>query len=101
MDVFFLMDGFGYGKTIDASAYERNKEAIASENNYVFCCKNTGKLCIFTNIGFLHTVKVEDLPFGKFRDKGIPIDNISNFDSTRETILFVESLEKIIESKIV
>ena len=37
MDVFFLMDGFGYGKTIDASAYERNKEAIASENNYVFC----------------------------------------------------------------
>lgn len=101
MDVFFLMDGFGYGKTIDASAYERNKEAIASENNYVFCCKNTGKLCIFTNIGFLHTVKVEDLPFGKFRDKGIPIDNISNFDSTRETILFVESLEKIIESKMI
>lgn len=101
MDVFFLMDGFGYGKTIDASAYERNKEAIASENNYVFCCKNTGKLCVFTNIGFLHTVKVEDLPFGKFRDKGIPIDNISNFDSTRETILFVESLEKIIESKMI
>ncbi len=98
MDVFFLMDRFGYGKTIDASAYERNKEAITSENKYVVCCKNTDKICIFTNTGILHTVKVGDLPFGKFRDKGIPIDNISNFDSTRETICFVDCLEKIMGS---
>ena len=27
-----------------------------------------------------------DLPYGKFRDKGQPIDNVSNYDSTQEEI---------------
>lgn len=91
MEVCFLMDRFGYARTVDMPAYERNKEAADSENKYVFSCKNTGKICIFTNTGQLHTVKVMDIPFGKFRDKGIPIDNISNFSSEKEEIIFVTS----------
>ena len=91
MEVCFLMDRFGYAKTIDMAAYERNKEAADAENKYVFSCKNTGKICIFTNTGQLHTVKVMDIPFGKFRDKGIPIDNISNYSSEKEQMVFVTS----------
>ena len=91
MDVVFLMDRFGYAKTIDTATYERNKEAADSENKYVFTCKNTGKICVFTNIGQLHTIKVSDIPYGKFRDKGIPIDNISNYDSEKETVVAVTS----------
>ena len=30
-----------------------------------------------------------DLPYGKFRDKGFPIDNVSNFDSTKEEIVYL------------
>ncbi|MCM1121653.1 MAG: DNA topoisomerase 4 subunit A [Eubacterium sp.] len=89
MDIVFLMDRFGYAKTIDTAAYERNKEAADSENKYAFVCKNTGKVCLFTNTGQLHTVKVMDLPMGKFRDKGVPIDNISNYDSSKERLVFV------------
>ena len=85
MEVVFLMDRFGYTKTIDLSAFERNKEAVLSENKYAFTCKNTGRVCIFTNTGQLYTVKVMDIPYGKFRDKGVPIDNISNFDGSKET----------------
>ena len=48
MDVVFLMDRFGYAKTIDLSTYERNKEAADAENKYVFTCKNTGRICLFT-----------------------------------------------------
>ena len=48
MDVVFLMDRFGYAKTVDVSTYERNKEAADAENKYVFTCKNTGRLCLFT-----------------------------------------------------
>ena len=44
-----------------------------------FPCKNTGRICVFTNTGQLHTIKVQDLPFGKFRDKGVPLDNVSNY----------------------
>ncbi|NBH24456.1 DNA topoisomerase 4 subunit A [Lachnospiraceae bacterium] len=87
MEVIFLMDRFGYARTIDVSAYERNKEAAEAENKYVFSCKNTGRICIFTNTGQLHTVKVMDIPFGKFRDKGVPIDNISNFNGEKETVV--------------
>ena len=91
MDIVFLMDRFGYAKTIDTSTYERNKEAADAENRYAFVCKNTGKVCLFTNTGQLHTVKAMDLPFGKFRDKGAPIDNVSNFDSAKESIVYAAS----------
>ncbi len=91
MEVVFLMDRFGYAKTIDAATYERNQEAADAESRYVIRCKNTGRICIFTNTGQLHTVKVLDLPFGKFRDKGVPIDNVSNYSSDKESILCVAS----------
>lgn len=87
MEVVFLMDRFGYARTIDLATYERNKEAADTENKFVFTCKNTGKVCLFTNTGQLHTVKVMDIPFGKFRDKGIPIDNISNFNGEKELVI--------------
>lgn len=86
VDVMFLMDRFGYAKTIDLSVYERNKEAADAENRFAFQCRNTGRVCLFTNTGQLYTIKVSDLPYGKFRDKGIPVDNVSNYDSTKEEI---------------
>lgn len=95
MDVVFLMDRFGYARTIDTAAYERNKEAADAENKYVFPCKNTGRICIFTNTGQVHTCKVMDLPFGRFRDKGIPIDNISNYNSEKEFPLCIASVQEL------
>ncbi len=88
-EVVFLMDRFGYAKTVDTATYERNKEAADGENKYIVRCLNTGKLCIFTNTGKMHQVKVLDLPYGKFRDKGMPVDNVSNFDSTKESIVYI------------
>lgn len=86
VDVMFLMDRFGYAKTIDLSVYERNKEAADAENRFAFQCRNTGRVCLFTNTGQLYTIRVSDLPYGKFRDKGVPVDNVSNYDSTKEEI---------------
>lgn len=40
----------------------------------------------------MHLVKVLDLPYGKFRDKGTPIDNVSNYDSSKEDIVFIAPL---------
>ena len=101
MDVVFLMDRFGYARTIDVTTYERNKEAADGENKYVITCKNTDKIGIFTNEGQMHLLKVTDLPYGKFRDKGQPIDNISNYDSSRETVIFVASLEQMKNEKMI
>lgn len=101
MDVVFLMDRFGYAKTIDVNTYERNREAADSENRCVLTCKNTDKICIFTNRGQMHLLKVLDLPFGKFRDKGTPIDNLSNYNSSEENFVFIINLGAIHGSKLV
>ncbi len=92
MPVVLLMDRFGYVKTIDVSAYERNQEAADEESKYVIHGMNTDKLCIFTDKGQLHTVKLLDLPHGRFRDKGTPLDNISNYNSGEETIIYIDCL---------
>ncbi|PWJ52084.1 DNA gyrase/topoisomerase IV subunit A [Faecalicatena contorta] len=94
-EVVFLMDRFGYAKTIDVAVYERNKEAADSENKYVIHCMNTGKVCIFTDKGKMHQAKVLDLPYGKFRDKGIPIDNITNYSSSEEQIVLMCDAEQM------
>lgn len=101
IDVVFLMDRFGYARTIDVTAYERNKEAADSENRYVIVCKNTDKVGIFTNQGQMHLLKVADLPYGKFRDKGQPIDNLSNYNSNEENLIFVASLEQMRNRKMI
>ncbi len=95
IDVAFIMDRFGYAKTIDVNTYEKNKETIEAEFKFSFIIKNTGKVCFFTNTGNLHTVKAMDLPQGKMRDKGIPIDNVSNFDTSKETIVMAASQSEL------
>ncbi|ADL04453.1 DNA topoisomerase (ATP-hydrolyzing) [[Clostridium] saccharolyticum WM1] len=88
-EVTFVMDRFGYCKILDKATYDRNKETIETENPYVVNCLNTDKICIFTNTGNLHQVKAQDIPGGKLRDKGTPIDNLSKFDGTREEIVYL------------
>ena len=94
-DVVFLMDRFGYAKMVDTSVYERNKEAANAEYRHIFTCKNTDKICIFTDKGQMHLLKVLDLPYGKFRDKGTPIDNLCNYDSKEENVVYLASLEHV------
>ena len=98
MEVTFLMDRFGYMRTIDKSAYERNKEAANAENKYVFNCMNTDKICIFTDNGKMHSIKVADIPLVRFRDKGTPADNLSNYDSAQERMLYVAPLASVKEN---
>ena len=76
--VVFLMDRFGYAKTVDTGVYERNKEAADKENKYIVHCMN----------------------IGKFRDKGIPIDNVSNYSSSEEQIVMICEEEQMRYSKL-
>ncbi|MDD3218318.1 MAG: DNA topoisomerase 4 subunit A [Lachnospiraceae bacterium] len=100
MEVVFLMDRFGYAKTIDKNIYERNKEAAHQEYKHIFTCMNTDKICVFTNIGRMHTIKVSDLPMSRFRDKGVPVDNVCNYDSSTENICYVTGLTSLMGSQL-
>ncbi len=87
--VVFMMDRFGYVKSVDTAVYERNKEAADSENRQIISCMSDDRICVFTNTGQMHLLRMTDVPFGKFRDKGIPIDNICNYSSSAEDIISV------------
>ena len=88
-EVVFVMDRFGYSRILERSTYDRNQETVDSEQSHVVCCLNTDKICLFTNTGALHQVKVADIPLGKLRDKGTPIDNLCKYDGTKEEIVFL------------
>lgn len=95
MPVVFLMDRFGYVRTVDEGVYERNKEAADAESRYVIHCMNTDRICVFTDIGKVHLLKLSDVPYGRFRDKGTPIDNICNYSSNEENFVSVMALNDI------
>ena len=85
--VVFVMDRFGYCKTLEKAVYERNQETVGSENVHVIPVMTDDKICLFTDTGFLYQARLSDVPAGKAKDKGTPIENISKFDGTRERVL--------------
>ena len=85
--IYFLMDRFGYVRAIDGPTMERNRETVEKEEKYLIPCSNLDKICIFTKEGNMHQLKLSDVPMGKLRDKGTPVDNLCNFDSAKESIV--------------
>lgn len=88
-EYIFVMDRFGYSKLLETAVFDRNIDAVTKENKYYFSCMNTDKICIFTSAGNMHQVKVKDIPVKKFKEKGVPIDNISNYDSSKESVISI------------
>ena len=99
-DVMFLMDRFGYAKTVEMATFDRNRDAIEAENKYIFKTTNLGRICVFTDKGQMHLIKVKDLPAAKMKDKGTPIDNISNYDSKVERFIYLCDLAELSGKKI-
>ncbi len=96
-----LVDRFGYARTVDEAVYEKNKEAADEENRIIIHCMSDSRLCVFTDTGKVHVLKVEKVPHGKFRDKGTPIDNLCNYDSASETFLAIRDLEVVKNQKLI
>ena len=97
MDLFFVQDRFGYGKLLEPQVYQRNKESIEADYSFVLSCKNTDRLLFFTSEGNLHQVKVLDYPLAKFKDKGIPLDNLSKFSSDKEVVLSIFAKTELLQ----
>ncbi|MGN0372221.1 MAG: DNA topoisomerase (ATP-hydrolyzing) subunit A [Enterocloster sp.] len=90
-EMVFVLDRFGYCKLLDKATYERNQETVDGEQVHVVRCLNTDKLCLFTASGNLYQIKASDVPSGKLRDKGTPIENLSKYDGTKDSICYLTS----------
>lgn len=96
-----LMDKFGYVRAVSDTVYEKNKEAADSESKWVIPVMNDDKVVFITENGIMHTVPANKIPFGKFRDKSIPVDNVSTLDTTTDLILYAEAMKGMACEKVV
>ncbi len=80
--VYALVNRFGYIKLADEATFERNRANVYKDYKYVCPVMNTGKLYIFTDNGKCHQVKAENVPYGKYNEKGVPLENISSMDKS-------------------
>jgi DNA gyrase subunit A len=94
------VDRFGYAKSLDPSTYERNREAVDAESRYVIRTSTEDRIVLFTDTGNFHTLRVKEIPSGKFRDKGTPLDNLCNYDSANEVLLCLDSISRLKRQKL-
>ena len=85
----FVMDRIGYCKLIDEQAYLKGKETVEQDNKYIIPALNTDTVLIFTDKGNLHRLKLLTVPLKKLKDKGVPLDNLTRFEASKEEILFM------------
>ena len=99
-EVVFVQDKFGYAKLLEPAAFDRNIESVTRDNKYYFNCMNTDTICIFTDNGNVHQIKVQKIPTKKVREKGVPIDNLGNYSSQGESIVALVSFSQIKDKKL-
>lgn len=85
MPCVYVQNKFGYCKLIDTQNYEKNKEIVEDENQYVFEAMTSDKAVIFGSSGNMYQIKLDNVPMQKIKDKGKPIDNLSKFNSNEES----------------
>ena len=96
-DLYVCFDRFGYTKAIDAAAFGRASEETKKDFSFVLKIKNTDKLCIFTDKGNMHQVKMEKVPRCKMKDKGTLIHSLCKMENDEEGLLYV-GFEELFES---
>lgn len=84
----FVMDRFGYVKTIDLQTFSKANEDTLSTFKTTFKIHNTDKLIVISNTGLLYQIKVSDIPKLKIKEKGIPLSTLCKMESSEE-ILFI------------
>lgn len=86
-DLYVVIDRFGYIKTIDIPTYERTSKEDLDKQKHLLKVENIDTLYIFTKLGMLHKLKINDIPKGKFKDKGHPLDVITKYDKSDDILL--------------
>lgn len=79
-DVLILVDRFGYAKTMDSPNKNTRLKEFEKSYKYVLPTKSNDRLIAITNRGTLYQIKLENVPKGKLRDKGVTIQAIAGLE---------------------
>ena len=89
-DVVILIDRFSYARVVDKAVYEKNKAAADAEHAHVIETQSDKTLFFVTDAGKFYRVPVSEIVYGRFRDKGHPIDNYvgKTYTNTERPVYF-------------
>lgn len=96
--IYISINRFGYLKIYDDLTFNKNKDEINNNSKYLFKSMNNNNLCLFTDIGYMHQIKLITIPLSKIKDKGTPLDNLCDYNSKNENIMFLDTSENIISN---
>lgn len=95
--LYVLVDRFGYVKATEVTNYKRSNEETINEFSYTLLTKNTDRIALFSNKGNFHQIKVMDIPKGKIKDKGVPVDTLTKMN--QEHMIWLGNVEEVLSSK--
>ena len=98
-EVQVLIDRFGYVKVVDLVSVQRSSEDTIRTFRHVLTTLNTDKLAVFTDKGNLYQLKLSDIPKGKIKDKGQPIDVLCGFKEKEYPIL-IRPMNEVVKGKV-
>lgn len=82
--VVVLIDRFGYTKCVEEDAFK--KATQTDSYRHIIHTTNMDSLYLFTDKADIHQIRLLDIPMSKMKDKGIPLENISNFSSEEQLL---------------
>lgn len=85
-EVVILMDRFNYIHCVDRQSYEKNADTACADFRYSAVSSSRSRVAVICDHGKAHIIKTKDIPAGKLRDKGQPLDNLCNYDSRTERV---------------
>lgn len=88
-EVGILMDRFGYIHQMDSKIYDRNLDSISKDFKYHIKSTNKSKINVFCDNGNMYRIKAEDIPYGKMRFKGQPLENLCPYNRQNDTVINV------------
>lgn len=90
--VWALVNRFGYIKLIDEATKMRNQASIVKDYKYCVEVMNTGTVYVFTENGKCHLIKAQNIPIGKYTDKGVPIETLCGLDKDDNAVAIISDI---------
>lgn len=98
-ELTIFIDRFGYIKATEASSVKRSGDDTIKEFTFSSVVTNLERVAFLTNKGNFGQLKAMDIPKGKIKDKGVPLDSLLKLDKN-EHLLWMGKTSDVLSKKL-
>lgn len=94
-----LIDRFGYIKATESSSLKRSGDDAIKEFPFSSVVTNLERVAFLTNKGNFGQLKTMEIPKGKIKDKGVPLDSLLKLDKN-ENLIWMGRSNDVLSQKV-